>query len=337
MADYININGNNIPIRASDPSNPIIGEIWYNSTTNALKGQVFQAAAWSAGGNMNNVMSAGGMTTQGTQTAFLAWNGAAPGVDSNPGYTESYNGASWTNLALTPYPATTPASFGTQTSAVGAGGNTGAGGQSTTIEWNGSSWSGGGSIPYNRMYMYNGAGTSESDGITIGGWNQTSPTGGSKNDVIVYNGTAWSTDAATCPFPQYTGTHYGTGSSDVNLFGGFNPPAPESRNNDHVNYNGTTFTALSAYPLRIAAASSAGTTSEAYVWSGNTSPGDTAAGNSWDGTSWASSTSYPSGKQSSYSGGSSVGVALNASGRPYDQTTFEYTAAGPTTQTISSS
>ena len=38
MADYININGNNIPIRASDPSNPILGEIWYNSTTNLLKG-----------------------------------------------------------------------------------------------------------------------------------------------------------------------------------------------------------------------------------------------------------------------------------------------------------
>ena len=337
MADYINIHGNNIPIRASDPSNPIVGEIWYNSTTNLLKGQGYQAAAWSAGGSINNVMSAGSMTTQGTQNAFLIWNGAAPGVDANPGYVESYNGTSWTNLSTSPYPATTPTSFGTQTSAVSAGGNTGAGGQSTTIEWNGSGWTGGGSLPYNRMYMYNGAGTSESDEITIGGWNQTSPTGGSKNDVIVYNGATWSTDAATCPFPQYTGTHYGTGSSDVNLFGGFNPPAPESRNNDHVNYNGTTFTALSVYPLRIASASSAGTTSEAYVWSGNTNPGDTAVGNSWDGTSWASSTSYPSGKQASYSGGSSVGVALNASGRPYDQTTFEYQAAGPTTVTLTTS
>ena len=140
MADYININGNNIPIRASDPSNPIVGEIWYNSTTNLLKGQGYQAAAWSAGGNMNNIMSAGGMTTQGTQTAFLAWNGAAPGVDANPGYTESYNGTSWTNLSTSPYPTNTPTSFGTQTSAVGAGGQPGAGAVTTTIEWNGSAW-----------------------------------------------------------------------------------------------------------------------------------------------------------------------------------------------------
>ena len=337
MATYYDIFGQKVQYLSSDPSPVAVGQVWYNSTSNTAKVQGYQAAAWSAGGSTNNVMSSGAMTTQGTQTAFLIWNGAAPGVDANPGYVESYNGTSWTNLSTSPYPATTPTSFGTQTSAVSAGGNTGAGGQSTTIEWNGSGWTGGGSLPYNRMYMYNGAGTSESDGITIGGWNQTSPTGGSKNDVIVYNGTAWSTDAATCPFPQYTGTHYGTGSSDVNLFGGYNPPAPESRNNDHVNYNGTTFTALSVYPLRIASASSAGTTSEAYVWSGNTSPGDTAVGNSWDGTSWASSTSYPSTKSASYSGGSSVGVALNASGQPYNQTTFEYQAAGAVTQTLTTS
>ena len=137
MADYININGNNIPIRASDPSNPIIGEIWYNSTTNALKGQVFQAAAWSAGGSINNVMSAGSMTTQGTQNAFLIWNGAAPGVDANPGYVESYNGTSWTNLSTSPYPATTPTSFGTLSSAVSAGGNTGAGTSPSAILFSG--------------------------------------------------------------------------------------------------------------------------------------------------------------------------------------------------------
>jgi hypothetical protein len=42
MATYKNINGTNIPIRASDPTNPILGEIWYNTTSNTLKGQAFQ-------------------------------------------------------------------------------------------------------------------------------------------------------------------------------------------------------------------------------------------------------------------------------------------------------
>ena len=57
MASYINIHGNNIPIRASDPSNPLLGEIWYNSTTNLLKGRLASgAAAWSSLANRNNGM-----------------------------------------------------------------------------------------------------------------------------------------------------------------------------------------------------------------------------------------------------------------------------------------
>jgi hypothetical protein len=38
MAEYINIKGQNIEVVASDPANPTIGQIWYNSTSNTLKG-----------------------------------------------------------------------------------------------------------------------------------------------------------------------------------------------------------------------------------------------------------------------------------------------------------
>ena len=37
MAEYINIKGQNIEVVASDPANPTIGQIWYNSTSNTLK------------------------------------------------------------------------------------------------------------------------------------------------------------------------------------------------------------------------------------------------------------------------------------------------------------
>jgi hypothetical protein len=46
MAEYINIKGQNIEVVASDPANPTIGQIWYNSTSNTLKGQAFQPAGW---------------------------------------------------------------------------------------------------------------------------------------------------------------------------------------------------------------------------------------------------------------------------------------------------
>jgi hypothetical protein len=46
MAEYINIKGQNIEVVASDPANPTLGQIWYNSTSNTLKGVGYQAAAW---------------------------------------------------------------------------------------------------------------------------------------------------------------------------------------------------------------------------------------------------------------------------------------------------
>jgi hypothetical protein len=38
MAAYTGIQGQNILIVSSDPSNPTEGQIWYNSTSNLLKG-----------------------------------------------------------------------------------------------------------------------------------------------------------------------------------------------------------------------------------------------------------------------------------------------------------
>jgi hypothetical protein len=42
MAEYINIRGQSIEVVASDPANPTLGQIWYNSTSNTLKGGGFQ-------------------------------------------------------------------------------------------------------------------------------------------------------------------------------------------------------------------------------------------------------------------------------------------------------
>jgi hypothetical protein len=51
MAEYINIKGQNIEVVASDPANPTLGQIWYNSTSNTLKGGgVTTAGAWATGG-----------------------------------------------------------------------------------------------------------------------------------------------------------------------------------------------------------------------------------------------------------------------------------------------
>jgi hypothetical protein len=81
MAEYINIRGQSIEVVASDPANPTIGQIWYNSTSNTLKGGgVTTAGAWATGGNLwvqQEVVLAKGA---GTQTAGFRFWWLCPGV-----------------------------------------------------------------------------------------------------------------------------------------------------------------------------------------------------------------------------------------------------------------
>ena len=51
MAQYTGIQGSNILIVSSDPANPVEGQIWYNTTSNTLKGYAFAPASWATGGN----------------------------------------------------------------------------------------------------------------------------------------------------------------------------------------------------------------------------------------------------------------------------------------------
>jgi hypothetical protein len=56
MADYKNIKGFNIQYLDSDPPNPIEGQMWFNSTTQTLKGAEaggVAAGTWASGGNLN--------------------------------------------------------------------------------------------------------------------------------------------------------------------------------------------------------------------------------------------------------------------------------------------
>ena len=38
MTTYKELKGTNIEVNSSDPSNPIEGQVWYNTTSNVLKG-----------------------------------------------------------------------------------------------------------------------------------------------------------------------------------------------------------------------------------------------------------------------------------------------------------
>ena len=68
MATYKEIRGTQIEAVATDPSNPVEGQVWYNTTSNVLKGQTITAAgAWSSVNNLNTARYSGGGA--GTTTA----------------------------------------------------------------------------------------------------------------------------------------------------------------------------------------------------------------------------------------------------------------------------
>ena len=96
MTTYKELKGTNIEVNSSDPSNPLEGQVWFNSTSNVLKGQRPNlSGSWASGGNMNTArVDIGGAGTQSAALAFGGENSSGTPV----AITESYDGSTWTEL-----------------------------------------------------------------------------------------------------------------------------------------------------------------------------------------------------------------------------------------------
>jgi len=81
MTTFKEIRGTAVQSVSSDPSNPEVGQIWYNNSIGVLKGYALSAAAWAAGGNMGTTRRYPG--SAGTQTEGLGFGGYPGGADTN--------------------------------------------------------------------------------------------------------------------------------------------------------------------------------------------------------------------------------------------------------------
>ena len=152
-------------------SNAIIGDFYYNSTTGQFKNVSSGVGSWASGGNLNGGRY--GIMGAGTLTAGLAMGGTFQPSDTTKNTAETYNGISWTNAPTLPGNIRDGGSWGVQTSAVQVGGSTSPGATpfgSTAYEFDGSSFSNGGSLNTARRYNA-GAGAASTAGITFGGGN----------------------------------------------------------------------------------------------------------------------------------------------------------------------
>ena len=275
MADYKNIKGFNIQYLDSDPPNPIEGQMWFNSTTQTLKGAEAGGAplgTWSSGGNLN---TAGGFFQSfGTQNAAIAATRYTPTGQNN--LVESYNGTSWSEVTEVNTNRREGTGFGTQTAGLMVGGrNPPSLPVSVNTElYNETTWTELNDMSTGKSDNDSGWGTS-SDGM----YASTYPTASNE----LWNGTSWTSATNLSTSRQYAG---GLGlSSIVGLtVGGTNPtptnvPQVES-------WNGTSWTEVTELNTpRYGSVGSFGSTG--IVFGGQNSPGPGYANTeNWNGTTW---------------------------------------------------
>ena len=264
-------------------------------------------------------------------------------------------------------------SFGIETSAVAAGGFSPAAPNTTSSEeYNGSSWSSGGTMNSGRR-GFRGAGDSETAGRVMGG------RAGPSSSLTLheeYDGTNWTVETA---LPGATQSNSAAGTSAASLtFGGYNPPSAlnttlewtgsawtsggnlntaryngagfggptsavmttgqePSASNKTEEYDGSAWTAGNVYPSSLEGVCAFGPQTNG-VAAGGQSPYQTLAA-VYDGTSWTATTSLSAARQQTFKGGNgSTGFFAAGEGPSgYTNTTEDFTNAGPGTKTITTS
>jgi len=336
MATYKGIQGYTIQTLASDPTvEENVGRLWYNTTSNTWKLGQQLSGSWASGGALNSGRSQLGGS--GTQTATLAFFGAAPGTYPSGAVkaVESYNGTAWTNATYGNSERYSGGSIGqTSTDAAYVGGYSAPPPplqSGKTEKWNGSAWTESGDLQSGRQGFFGGAGTT-SAGLVAG-------SGPANGATEIFNGSAWTEVADLVTARQYAPV-CGATSTAAMCVGGYGIPAdspysngPGSRVGLTEIWNGSSWTNVAGTLNlgRIEAAIS-GTTTAAVIGGGNT--GDpapptvnTATAETWDGTSWTSVGSLSGAivsMGSSSSGGNNTAIVMG--GAPgYVTTTEEWT------------
>jgi hypothetical protein len=266
MTAYTGIQGQNILIVSSDPANPTEGQIWYNSTSNLLKG--YKAVyTWATGGNINTPRGSG--AGAGTKTAGLIFGGTAGVPRTLYTNTESYNGTSWTTVNAMPATRILMGSSGTQTAALSFGGRPGSPPDyNSTISWNGTSWS---TPPatLNTARSYLGGCGTQTAALAYGSGTATE----------AYNGTSWTTvNAASSPNSGRANVGIQTAALGV---GGY--PAGTAVES----WNGTNWTTIASKNVGANQGGGGGTQTAGLAFGGYFGPpAAPTTSEVWNGTSW---------------------------------------------------
>jgi len=330
MSTYQQIYGETIETTASDPSNPTIGQIWYNTTNDILKYRttVPGSNVWAAEGNLAQARGTGGGSPAGTDISALASGGASgPTTFSS---SEEYDGTSWTAGGSLNRSTQRVGfgSFGSQTAnAICGGGNPYT---SATEEYDGTSWTSVNGLPVSKSYM--GSSGTQVAGLISQGYNdpdQTDTQPGSQE----YDGTNWSA-GGNCQQGSYNHTQFGIQTAAV-LVGGYNPSTTYLSRAEE--YDGSTWTSVNSAPAVFNAAASGGSQNNGIVAGGSNSTSALSSAFEYDGTNFSVGGSMAATKEGNRASGQSaaIGTLVFAGSNPSaaSATTELYSAGSPSAAT----
>jgi hypothetical protein len=301
VSNYNEINGLKVKVQSGDPSNPIDGQVWYNSSSSSLKvAEIEGTGAWASGGAVGVARTT---ASAGTQTANVIFGGQM----NNPPYAnqalvEEYNGSSWSEVNNMPYTAGNLGGTGTQTAALVFGGYYNI---RTTAEYDGTNWTNTGQLGTGREIMTGGAGI-QTAALAIGGYVREP---GAVNKVESYNGTSWSDG------PNLNVALYGRNGIGIDSAALASGGQTSSQSNAVEEYNGSAWSNVNTRPYAAGSAMGSGTQTAALNYGGNPS-GLLTTTASYDGTNWAAAAAMANGR--SMGGGSPSGTssaALATTGR----------------------
>ena len=321
MTTYKEIKGTQIQVLSSDPSNLLDGQVWYNSTDQAVKAAVFSADTVTSGGNYPETLYQAG--SAGVQTAALGYGGRPNNNRTTGSY--SYNGTNWTSTpSLNSARSVFQGSFGTSTSAIAINGQGPPLSPPVFVdfveEFNGSSWSEKNSTNETRRQC-GGVGATGTSGLAAGGF---LPAGTTSVNVEQWNGTNWTEVNNLNNAGSYKG-----GAGDVTAGLVFaNSAKVES-------WNGTNWTELTDAPVNLGLGG--GQTTAAIAAEGPANQNIL----KYNGSSWTtSSASFSVGHGAgSYAGnpGTAAVVFTGAPSPSYTNSTEEFDVAAFTTRTFTDS
>jgi len=333
VSTYKSIFGQKIKKVSSNPSNPIEGEMWYNTATGSLKVEKLVAASFAAGSNLGTGRYGGAPFGSG-QTAQVV----AGGLVGSPTATvnvESYNGTSWSEGNNLNTARGNAASGGTETAGIVACGRNGPSMYGQTEEYNGTSFSENNDCP-SAAYRQTGAGTQTALMICGGISPPTFPP--YNNTSFEYDGTNWTAGGAMPQRGDYT-DGVGVTTAAV-IFGAIH--APSSSNVACLDYNGSSFS--SNNNMNIAHGGQhlvAGTVTATLVAGGGSPYAAAAESETYDGTTFSpNATLGQPGQRGGKSATVAAAIACGGCNPPVASNlsaTEEYNQAAPGIKTVTTS